>query len=263
MGVAGPDRRSELTGKSEELECSREYCERLKRRTPPPPPPPPPFRSSHAKQTLDGRQDRLLGDKSLCCGRRWWFVLSLRLRGGLGRYEREVNRCERSCLKRILEQDDSPARAMVLCVAAVHQGGGSMASGGGTSEQLVLELTDGWYGVRSSALPDDAALPVDPTAPQTAGLRELLRAVMGFIVCVCVCVCVCVRAHGRKEEEERMGWQGGTVGGGGALLAIETVLNLQRLKRPFRAAVCFRSGHPSTLSCRGLSVAGSWQWGIS
>lgn len=35
------------------------------------------------------------------------------------RYDREVDRCERSALKRIFECDDSASKPMVLCVAAV------------------------------------------------------------------------------------------------------------------------------------------------
>lgn len=35
------------------------------------------------------------------------------------RYDREINHCERSALKRIVERDDSSSKAMVLCIASV------------------------------------------------------------------------------------------------------------------------------------------------
>lgn len=35
------------------------------------------------------------------------------------RYDREIDNCVRPALKRILESDDSPARPLILCVAAI------------------------------------------------------------------------------------------------------------------------------------------------
>lgn len=35
------------------------------------------------------------------------------------RYDREIDRCERPALRRILEHDDSAAKRMVLCVASI------------------------------------------------------------------------------------------------------------------------------------------------
>ncbi|KAJ1525137.1 hypothetical protein ONE63_009973 [Megalurothrips usitatus] len=59
------------------------------------------------------------------------------------RYDREVDRCERPALRRILEHDDSAAKRMVLCVAGIIN---SNQPGIG----LELELTDGWYSVTAS-----------------------------------------------------------------------------------------------------------------
>lgn len=47
------------------------------------------------------------------------------------RYEREINLCQRSCLKKIVERDDVANKHMVLCISDI--------SGDG------LEFTDGWY----------------------------------------------------------------------------------------------------------------------
>ncbi len=59
------------------------------------------------------------------------------------RYDREIDACQRSALRRITEQDDTPAKTMVLCVAAVSS----------TSTGTVLELTDGWYAVSAHTDP--------------------------------------------------------------------------------------------------------------
>ncbi|RUS89297.1 hypothetical protein EGW08_002971, partial [Elysia chlorotica] len=56
------------------------------------------------------------------------------------RYDREVDACNRSAIKKIVERDDTPGKRMVFCVAAVHTQAGA---------QPVLELTDGWYSMRA------------------------------------------------------------------------------------------------------------------
>jgi hypothetical protein len=35
------------------------------------------------------------------------------------RYDREIDHCHRSAIRKILERDDSPARRLVLCIARV------------------------------------------------------------------------------------------------------------------------------------------------
>ncbi|CUA67485.1 Breast cancer type 2 susceptibility protein homolog [Rhizoctonia solani] len=63
------------------------------------------------------------------------------LRQMLYRYEREINRAERPAIRRIQEHDASPAQPMVLCVSNVQMGG----------EEVEIELTDGWYRIRTLA----------------------------------------------------------------------------------------------------------------
>ncbi|CAH1778041.1 unnamed protein product [Owenia fusiformis] len=73
------------------------------------------------------------------------------------RYDREIDRAERSALKKIYERDDVPSKTMVLCVAAIDVSTGQ--SGGGEAEsaeksdmkmtKVQLELTDGWYSIRT------------------------------------------------------------------------------------------------------------------
>ncbi|KAL7754364.1 hypothetical protein RI367_000345 [Sorochytrium milnesiophthora] len=68
----------------------------------------------------------------------WWSKEKV-LHQLLYRYEREVNQAQRSCLKLIVERDDSPAKYMVLVVSGL-QGPGSAS----------MELTDGWYSIRAA-----------------------------------------------------------------------------------------------------------------
>ncbi|KAH7338915.1 BRCA2, oligonucleotide/oligosaccharide-binding, domain 1-domain-containing protein [Rhizoctonia solani] len=64
------------------------------------------------------------------------------LRQMLYRYEREVNRAERPAIRRIQEHDASPAQPMILCVSDVQIG---------PDEEVEVELTDGWYRIRTVA----------------------------------------------------------------------------------------------------------------
>jgi len=50
------------------------------------------------------------------------------------RFDKEVNQCQRSALKKITEKDDVVTREMVLCVWDIKSG-------------PTLFLTDGWYGI--------------------------------------------------------------------------------------------------------------------
>ncbi|XP_015598323.1 breast cancer type 2 susceptibility protein homolog [Cephus cinctus] len=67
------------------------------------------------------------------------------------RYDREIDRSERSALRRILEKDDSACKRMVLCVASVteckeHLNTLNSPKNAGSS-QWKLVLTDGWYSI--------------------------------------------------------------------------------------------------------------------
>ncbi|XP_052122217.1 breast cancer type 2 susceptibility protein homolog isoform X1 [Frankliniella occidentalis] len=64
------------------------------------------------------------------------------------RYDREVDRCQRPALCRILEHDDSAAKRIVFCVAGIIGGKDSK------SPQVELELTDGWYSIIATIDPD-------------------------------------------------------------------------------------------------------------
>ncbi|XP_063867516.1 uncharacterized protein LOC135104258 isoform X3 [Scylla paramamosain] len=66
------------------------------------------------------------------------------------RYDREIDRAERSILRKITEQDDVPQKTMVLCVTSVKLG--LEADARDVKSRTVdtrllpmLELTDGWY----------------------------------------------------------------------------------------------------------------------
>ncbi|KAJ3661217.1 hypothetical protein Zmor_005625 [Zophobas morio] len=56
------------------------------------------------------------------------------------RYDREIDRAERSTLRKIFELDDAPQKRMVLCVSKIINL---------QSDQFELELTDGWYSIRT------------------------------------------------------------------------------------------------------------------
>ncbi|KAB0795722.1 hypothetical protein PPYR_09783 [Photinus pyralis] len=55
------------------------------------------------------------------------------------RYDREIDKAERSALHRIVERDDVPQKRMVLCVSNIIKEGNA----------LEIELTDGWYCIRT------------------------------------------------------------------------------------------------------------------
>ncbi|CAH1268296.1 BRCA2 [Branchiostoma lanceolatum] len=80
------------------------------------------------------------------------------------RYDREVDLSQRSALKKILERDDTPSKTLVLCVARiVPPTSGQDCSSGQDSKKVpqketIVELTDGWYGVRAALDPPLARL---------------------------------------------------------------------------------------------------------
>ncbi|XP_066287790.1 breast cancer type 2 susceptibility protein homolog [Branchiostoma lanceolatum] len=80
------------------------------------------------------------------------------------RYDREVDLSQRSALKKILERDDTPSKTLVLCVARIvpHTSGQDCTSGQDSKKvpqkETIVELTDGWYGVRAALDPPLARL---------------------------------------------------------------------------------------------------------
>ncbi|KAI9494923.1 BRCA2, oligonucleotide/oligosaccharide-binding, domain 1-domain-containing protein [Zychaea mexicana] len=83
--------------------------------------------------------------------RDWWCSRKV-VEQLLYRYEREINLGHQSVLKRIHEQDDNPAKHMVLAVADIKpfvaaDGGGQAAAAVARKYQLVL--TDGWYQINA------------------------------------------------------------------------------------------------------------------
>ena len=74
------------------------------------------------------------------------------------RYEREVNRGQRSWLKKLLEQDVPSSHAMVLRVARIIQPDPDQQSLAMGSQKPQLQLTDGWYGIKAVVDPPLASL---------------------------------------------------------------------------------------------------------
>lgn len=58
------------------------------------------------------------------------------------RYDREIDKVQRSAIRKIVEKDDTAAKRMVLFVSRIFKNI-SMCS---------LELCDGWYSIRTSSL---------------------------------------------------------------------------------------------------------------
>ncbi|XP_049813467.1 breast cancer type 2 susceptibility protein-like [Schistocerca nitens] len=70
------------------------------------------------------------------------------------RYDREIDMCQRSALRRIMEHDDAPGKRMVLCVADVIKHEEAQEENGKEGNRQCLkmcnyelELTDGWYSI--------------------------------------------------------------------------------------------------------------------
>ncbi|XP_035730914.1 breast cancer type 2 susceptibility protein homolog isoform X2 [Vespa mandarinia] len=67
------------------------------------------------------------------------------------RYDREIDRSQRSCLRRILEKDDSASKRMVLCVSSLNES--KDEENIETSSKVLninhwkMILTDGWYSI--------------------------------------------------------------------------------------------------------------------
>ncbi|XP_018409532.1 PREDICTED: breast cancer type 2 susceptibility protein [Nanorana parkeri] len=67
------------------------------------------------------------------------------------RYEVEIDKSRRSALKKIMERDDTAAKTLVLCVSKVISWHGNDKSESNDPKQgsAVIEVTDGWYGIKA------------------------------------------------------------------------------------------------------------------
>ncbi|XP_075122091.1 breast cancer type 2 susceptibility protein [Leptodactylus fuscus] len=64
------------------------------------------------------------------------------------RYDVEIDKCQRSAVRKIMERDDTAAKTLVLCISKILTLGSSEASD--TKQTCaVLEVTDGWYGIKA------------------------------------------------------------------------------------------------------------------
>ncbi|ORY79270.1 hypothetical protein BCR35DRAFT_332060 [Leucosporidium creatinivorum] len=85
-----------------------------------------------------------------------WWTWERVVEGLKYRYEREINRAQRSPIKRIQEQDSPSSLPMVLCVSQLRWDDppeSDPLNPGAEDQPLVivgLELTDGWYRVRTN-----------------------------------------------------------------------------------------------------------------
>ncbi|KAK3098252.1 hypothetical protein FSP39_017630 [Pinctada imbricata] len=65
------------------------------------------------------------------------------------RYDREVDKCHRSVIKKITERDDTPSKRMVLLVSGISNHGNNKTESTGSTSNLdskvSIELSDGWY----------------------------------------------------------------------------------------------------------------------
>lgn len=79
-----------------------------------------------------------------CAGKHTMLTLVSVLRQLRHRHWREVERAERSCLKKIIEKDAHSARFVILMVAEIVVDAGGISGGG-----MYLVLSDGWYPIRA------------------------------------------------------------------------------------------------------------------
>ncbi|XP_078313814.1 uncharacterized protein LOC111129947 isoform X3 [Crassostrea virginica] len=66
------------------------------------------------------------------------------------RYDREIDRCQRSALRKIMERDDAPSKRLVLCVSSIHRSSSANPTVPSSKQadpeaEVRVELTDGWY----------------------------------------------------------------------------------------------------------------------
>ncbi|XP_036107245.1 breast cancer type 2 susceptibility protein isoform X1 [Molossus molossus] len=81
------------------------------------------------------------------------------------RYDMEIDRSQRSAIKKIMERDDTAAKTLVLCVSEIlspstslPETSSSKTSSVDTSTAAIVELTDGWYAVKAQLDPPLSAL---------------------------------------------------------------------------------------------------------
>ncbi|XP_067419058.1 breast cancer type 2 susceptibility protein [Emydura macquarii macquarii] len=81
------------------------------------------------------------------------------------RYDLEIDKSQRSAIKKILERDDSAAKTLILCISKIislNANISDICSNKNTveskKEAAMIEVTDGWYGVRAVLDPPLQAL---------------------------------------------------------------------------------------------------------
>ena len=58
------------------------------------------------------------------------------------RYDREIDKVQRSAIRRIVERDDTPAKRMIMFVSRIFE----------QDLTYSVELSDGWYSIRTHSL---------------------------------------------------------------------------------------------------------------
>ncbi|XP_035874289.1 breast cancer type 2 susceptibility protein [Phyllostomus discolor] len=81
------------------------------------------------------------------------------------RYDVEIDRSQRSAIKKIMERDDTAAKTLVFCVSEILLPSSSLPKTSSnktgdvdTSKTATVELTDGWYAVKAQLDPSLSAL---------------------------------------------------------------------------------------------------------
>ncbi|XP_070798905.1 breast cancer type 2 susceptibility protein [Pituophis catenifer annectens] len=73
------------------------------------------------------------------------------------RYDIEVDKSQRSAIKRITERDDVAGKTIILCISKIisfstnmpHTADGKSSNEDNKKEVAIIEVTDGWYGIRA------------------------------------------------------------------------------------------------------------------
>ncbi|KAG8452810.1 hypothetical protein GDO86_004557 [Hymenochirus boettgeri] len=82
------------------------------------------------------------------------------------RYDVEIDKSQRSAIRKIMERDDSPAKTLVLCISKIVSQSAALPNsssdknepGNCKQSSAVIELTDGWYGIKALLDPALTAL---------------------------------------------------------------------------------------------------------